>query len=56
MLLAIFFSCQSRFPPLNLAARIPAMFGFTVCDSISRAEADEKTPFPGKGEKAPGRH
>jgi C1A family cysteine protease len=40
----------------TLAAQIPAMFGFTVYDSISQAEDDGKIPFPGRGERALGGH
>ena len=39
----------------NLAAKIPAMFGFTVYDSIYDAE-DGKIPFPGPREKVLGGH
>lgn len=39
----------------NLAAKIPAMFGFTVYDSISDAD-DGKIPFPGPKEKVLGGH
>ena len=40
----------------NLVSGIPAMFGFTVYDSISRAAADGKIPFPVRGEKVVGGH
>ena len=39
----------------NLAAKIPAMFGFTVYDSIYDAD-DGKIPFPGPKEKVLGGH
>ncbi len=40
----------------NLAASLPAMFGFTVYSSITQADKDGKIPFPGKGEKIEGGH
>jgi C1A family cysteine protease len=40
----------------NLAAGIPAMFGFTVYSSISQAEKDGKIPYPSKGERIEGGH
>jgi C1A family cysteine protease len=40
----------------SLAAGIPAMFGFTVYDSISQAETTGKIPFPGRGERIAGGH
>lgn len=40
----------------TLAAQIPAMFGFTVYDSIVQAEDDGKIPLLGRGEKALGGH
>jgi C1A family cysteine protease len=40
----------------NLAAKIPAMFGFSVYDSISQAETGGLIPFPSKGEKVLGGH
>ena len=40
----------------NLAAKIPAMFGFTVYDSISDAGENGRIPFPGAKEKVVGGH
>jgi C1A family cysteine protease len=40
----------------NMAAAIPAMFGFTVYSSISQADKDGKIPYPDKGEKIEGGH
>ena len=41
----------------SLVARgLPAMFGFTVFDSISQARPDGKIPFPSRGEKVLGGH
>jgi C1A family cysteine protease len=40
----------------NLFAGLPVMFGFTVYDSITRASADGKIPFPSRGEKVVGGH
>lgn len=40
----------------NLAASMPAMFGFSVYDSISQADSDGRIPFPAKGEKVLGGH
>lgn len=40
----------------NLAAGIPAMFGFTVYDSIRQADGDGKIPFPGPRENVVGGH
>jgi C1A family cysteine protease len=40
----------------NLVAGLPAMFGFTVYDSISQASNDGKIPFPSRGEKVVGGH
>jgi C1A family cysteine protease len=40
----------------NLAASIPAMFGFTVYSSITQANKDGKIPYPSKGEKIEGGH
>jgi len=40
----------------NLAAKIPAMFGFTVYDSISDAGENGRIPFPGAKEKVQGGH
>lgn len=40
----------------NLAAGMPAMFGFTVYSSITQAEKDGKIPFPSKGERIEGGH
>ncbi len=39
-----------------LAAGIPAMFGFTVFNSISQAASSGKIPFPCPGEKVAGGH
>ena len=39
-----------------LASGIPAMFGFTVYDSISQADSSGKIPFPIKGESVAGGH
>jgi len=40
----------------NLAASMPAMFGFSVYDSISQADDNGRIPFPAKGEKVLGGH
>jgi C1A family cysteine protease len=40
----------------NLAAKIPAMFGFTVYDSVYDADKDGKIPFPGPKENVAGGH
>ncbi len=40
----------------NLAAGIPAMFGFTVYSSITQANKDGKIPYPSKNEKIEGGH
>jgi len=40
----------------NLSAGIPAMFGFTVYNSISQAEKTGKIPYPTAGEKIAGGH
>ncbi len=40
----------------HLAAGHPAMFGFTVYNSIEQAEADGKIPFPSPKEKIEGGH
>lgn len=40
----------------NLAAGLPSMFGFTVFDSISRAQGDGEIPYPSRGERAVGGH
>jgi C1A family cysteine protease len=40
----------------NIAAGIPAIFGFTVYDSIKQASATGKIPFPCKGESVLGGH
>jgi C1A family cysteine protease len=40
----------------HLAAGLPSMFGFTVCDSISQAATTGKIPFPTPGEKIAGGH
>ena len=40
----------------NLAAGLPAMFGFTVYSSISQADKTGKIPYPTKGEKIAGGH
>lgn len=40
----------------NIAAGIPAIFGFTVYDSIKQASATGKIPFPCKGESVMGGH
>lgn len=40
----------------NLAASLPAMFGFTVYSSISQADKDGRIPYPSKGEKIEGGH
>lgn len=40
----------------NLAAGIPAMFGFTVYSSITQTNKDGKIPYPSKGEKIEGGH
>jgi len=40
----------------NLAEGLPAMFGFTVYDSIAQADKDGRIPFPTPGEKVLGGH
>lgn len=40
----------------DLAAGIPAMFGFTVYSSIRQADKDGKIPYPSKGERIEGGH
>ncbi len=40
----------------NLAAGLPAMFGFTVYSSISQADKTGKIPFPVRGERILGGH
>ena len=40
----------------NLGAGLPSMFGFTVYNSISQANATGKIPYPLKGEKIVGGH
>lgn len=40
----------------NLAAGMPAMFGFTVYSSISQAASTGKIPFPAGGERVLGGH
>lgn len=40
----------------NLATGIPAIFGFTVYDSIEQSGIDGKIPFPATGEKTVGGH
>jgi C1A family cysteine protease len=40
----------------NIAAGIPAIFGFTVYDSIKQASSTGKIPFPCKGESVLGGH
>ncbi len=40
----------------NLASGLPAMFGFTVYDSISQAVTTGKIPFPTPGERILGGH
>jgi C1A family cysteine protease len=40
----------------NVAADMPAMFGFTVYSSIAQADKDGKIPYPSKGEKIEGGH
>lgn len=40
----------------NLAAGLPAMFGFTVYSSISQADRTGKIPYPSRGEKIVGGH
>jgi C1A family cysteine protease len=40
----------------NLSAGIPAMFGFTVYNSISQAATTGKIPYPTSGEKIVGGH
>lgn len=40
----------------KLIAGIPAIFGFTVYDSIDQAEKDGRIPFPTPGEKVLGGH
>ena len=39
-----------------LASGVPAMFGFTVYDSVSQADSSGKIPFPIKGESVAGGH
>jgi C1A family cysteine protease len=40
----------------TIAGGVPAMFGFTVYDSIDQASASGKIPYPGAGEKVAGGH
>jgi C1A family cysteine protease len=40
----------------NLAAGLPAMFGFTVYSSITQASSDGRIPFPEKGDRVEGGH
>ncbi len=40
----------------NLAAGLPAMFGFTVYDSIRQAASSGAVPFPAAGERVVGGH
>jgi C1A family cysteine protease len=40
----------------NLAAGLPAMFGFTVYSSYTQADKTGKIPYPTKGEKIEGGH
>lgn len=40
----------------NLAAGLPSMFGFTVYNSISQANATGKIPFPAAGDQVAGGH
>jgi C1A family cysteine protease len=40
----------------GLAAGHPAMFGFTVYDSIAQADATGRIPFPGPRERIEGGH
>jgi C1A family cysteine protease len=40
----------------NLAANLPAMFGFTVYSSISQAGTTGKIPYPEKGDRVEGGH
>lgn len=40
----------------NLAKGLPAIFGFTVYESIVQSETDGKIPFPGENEKMLGGH
>lgn len=40
----------------QLAAGIPAMFGFTVYDSINQANTSGKIPFPASGDRVVGGH
>jgi C1A family cysteine protease len=40
----------------NLSAGLPAMFGFTVYNSISQADKTGKIPFPTSGEEVAGGH
>jgi C1A family cysteine protease len=40
----------------NLSAEIPAVFGFTVYDSISSSSATGRIPFPRAGERVVGGH
>ncbi len=40
----------------SLAAGIPAMFGFTVCDSVRQAGDTGKIPFPCRNERVIGGH
>jgi C1A family cysteine protease len=42
---------------INIAAKVPSMFGFTVYSSIAYADQDEgKIPFPSETEKVEGGH
>ena len=40
----------------HLASQLPAMFGFTVYDSIAGAGEDGKIPFPAQGDRVAGGH
>jgi C1A family cysteine protease len=40
----------------TIAGGVPAMFGFTVYDSIDQASSTGKIPYPGSGEKVAGGH
>jgi C1A family cysteine protease len=40
----------------NISAGLPAMFGFTVYNSITQADKDGKIPYPVKGEQIEGGH
>lgn len=41
---------------INLAAKLPSMFGFTVYSSISQASTGGKIPYPCAGERIQGGH